>query len=218
LISDEGKEVAYTRLIRKMGVYNPIPSRMGAWPEGTATRNIPIELILEDPVFGWLRPALGGRERAGAGRREALSREAAAALMSSQCPHRGPVARPRMRSVAVVSGKPYLPEVRRKPRYYRVSGLNVRWARSDSNLRPARSDSNLRPTDYEFGESRPRRNGSARLGAVRSRSIRLVTSCVAERWQKSGPICAFRPKLVSTSCLGALQAPLIRTGPQFRQP
>jgi hypothetical protein len=40
LISDEGKEATYTRLIRKMGVFNPIPSQMGEWPEGTATRNI----------------------------------------------------------------------------------------------------------------------------------------------------------------------------------
>lgn len=51
LIVDEGKEAAYTRLARRMGVYNPIPSRFGAWPGGTATRNIPIERIIEDPFF-----------------------------------------------------------------------------------------------------------------------------------------------------------------------
>jgi Protein of unknown function (DUF3800) len=51
IVCDRGKEASYTRLVRKMGVYNPIPSQLGAWPEGTATRNIPIERILEDPVF-----------------------------------------------------------------------------------------------------------------------------------------------------------------------
>jgi hypothetical protein len=51
LICDEGKEHEYTRLLRRMGVYNPIPSMLGEWPEGTATRNIPVELILEDPFF-----------------------------------------------------------------------------------------------------------------------------------------------------------------------
>lgn len=51
LICDEGKEVAYTRLIRRMGVFNPIPSRLGVWPEGAATRNITLDRIVEDPVF-----------------------------------------------------------------------------------------------------------------------------------------------------------------------
>ena len=49
LISDEGKD--YTSLIRRMGVYNPIPGRFGAWPEGGTTRNIPLDRIIEDPVF-----------------------------------------------------------------------------------------------------------------------------------------------------------------------
>lgn len=51
LICDEGKETVYTRLTRRMGVYNPIPSRYGAWPGEGRTRNIPIERILEDPFF-----------------------------------------------------------------------------------------------------------------------------------------------------------------------
>ena len=52
LICDEGKEAAYTRLTRRMGVYNPIPSRFGLWPDtGTATKNMPIDRILEDPFF-----------------------------------------------------------------------------------------------------------------------------------------------------------------------
>ena len=52
LICDEGKEIAYTRLARKMHVYNPIPSKHGVWKEtGTVMKNIPIERIIEDPFF-----------------------------------------------------------------------------------------------------------------------------------------------------------------------
>lgn len=52
LISDEGKETAYTRLARKMQVYNPIPSQFGTWIDtGVACKNIPIERIIEDPFF-----------------------------------------------------------------------------------------------------------------------------------------------------------------------
>lgn len=52
LICDEGKEIAYTRLTRRMGVYNPIPSRFGVWMDtGATTKNIPIERIIEDPFF-----------------------------------------------------------------------------------------------------------------------------------------------------------------------
>ena len=52
LICDEGKEAEYTRLIRKMGVYNPIGSRYGVWLDtGEASKNLPITRILEDPFF-----------------------------------------------------------------------------------------------------------------------------------------------------------------------
>ncbi len=51
LICDQGKETVYTRLTRRMGVYNPIPSLYGTWPGTGRTRNIPIERILEDPFF-----------------------------------------------------------------------------------------------------------------------------------------------------------------------
>jgi hypothetical protein len=52
LICDEGKEVEYTRLVRRMGVYNPIPSVYGVWRDtGEVSRNIPIERIVEDPFF-----------------------------------------------------------------------------------------------------------------------------------------------------------------------
>lgn len=52
LICDEGKETAYTRLVRRMGVYNPIPSQFGVWLDtGATTKNIPLDRIIEDPFF-----------------------------------------------------------------------------------------------------------------------------------------------------------------------
>ncbi|HMP75057.1 MAG TPA: DUF3800 domain-containing protein [Kiritimatiellia bacterium] len=52
LICDQGKEADYTRLARKLHVYNPIPSQFGVWKDsGEAHRNIPIERIIEDPFF-----------------------------------------------------------------------------------------------------------------------------------------------------------------------
>ena len=48
LICDEGKENQYRKLIRRMGVYNPIPSRYGVWQDtGESSRNIPIARILQ---------------------------------------------------------------------------------------------------------------------------------------------------------------------------
>ncbi len=52
LICDEGKEATYTRIARRMHVYNPIKSIYGKWGKtGTSHKNIPIERILEDPFF-----------------------------------------------------------------------------------------------------------------------------------------------------------------------
>lgn len=51
LICDAGKEAEYTKLARKMGAFNPIPSRYGAWEDGGRTKNIPIDRIIEDPIF-----------------------------------------------------------------------------------------------------------------------------------------------------------------------
>jgi len=52
IICDEGKEDEYIRLVRKMSVHNPIPSQFGAWLDtGKATKNIPIDRIIEDPFF-----------------------------------------------------------------------------------------------------------------------------------------------------------------------
>jgi hypothetical protein len=50
IFSDEGKEMQITGAFRKMGVYNPIPSHYGRWATG-ATKNIPIEHIVEEPIF-----------------------------------------------------------------------------------------------------------------------------------------------------------------------
>jgi Protein of unknown function (DUF3800) len=52
LVCAAGKEAAYTRLRRRMGVHNPIPSRYGFWPEsGKATKNIPLSRVVEDVFF-----------------------------------------------------------------------------------------------------------------------------------------------------------------------
>jgi len=51
MIADEGREYEITRALRKMHVFNPIPSRYGTWPTGDYTRNITTDRIIEDPVF-----------------------------------------------------------------------------------------------------------------------------------------------------------------------
>ena len=52
LICDEGKEIAYTRLVRRMYVYNPIPSKFGVWLDsGRTWKNIPLDRIVEEPFF-----------------------------------------------------------------------------------------------------------------------------------------------------------------------
>lgn len=51
LICDEGKNEHYTRLFRRLRVHNPIPSKFGRWEGGRATKNIPIDRIIEDPQF-----------------------------------------------------------------------------------------------------------------------------------------------------------------------
>ena len=51
LVCDEGKEHQYTTLVRKMKIFNPIPSNTGVWPGGAPFRNITLDRILEDPQF-----------------------------------------------------------------------------------------------------------------------------------------------------------------------
>jgi hypothetical protein len=50
-VSDEGHENEITKALRKMQVFNPIPSAYGAWAGGKATTNIRVERIIEDPFF-----------------------------------------------------------------------------------------------------------------------------------------------------------------------
>lgn len=49
LIMDEGKEAEITRLMRKMGVFNPVPVYVG--PGVIQIKNLAISRVLEDPVF-----------------------------------------------------------------------------------------------------------------------------------------------------------------------
>lgn len=52
LFCDEGQEIVFTKRIRKMRVYNQIPSNRGVWSEsGLAVKNIPIQNVIEDPIF-----------------------------------------------------------------------------------------------------------------------------------------------------------------------
>lgn len=51
IFADQGREREITRSLRKMSVFNPIPSRMGDWGDGAKTKNIPVQRVIEDPVF-----------------------------------------------------------------------------------------------------------------------------------------------------------------------
>lgn len=51
VICDQGKDLIYGRIARKLGVFNMIPSLFGTWKEGEETKNIPTERILEDIIF-----------------------------------------------------------------------------------------------------------------------------------------------------------------------
>jgi Protein of unknown function (DUF3800) len=51
LLCDEGQEIEFTRRIRRMHVFNPIPSNRQVWTDGKPTKNIPISAFIEDPVF-----------------------------------------------------------------------------------------------------------------------------------------------------------------------
>lgn len=51
ILADEGREADITKAMRKMSVFNPIPSQFGRWADGRATQNIPVQKVIEDPVF-----------------------------------------------------------------------------------------------------------------------------------------------------------------------
>jgi hypothetical protein len=45
-VSDDGKD--YAKLTRRMGAFNPIPSRFGGWGTQGLTKNIPLDRLVED--------------------------------------------------------------------------------------------------------------------------------------------------------------------------
>ncbi len=49
IIHDEGKD--YSHVVRRMGIYNPVPSRYGKWPGGLTYKNMPVERLVEDIVY-----------------------------------------------------------------------------------------------------------------------------------------------------------------------
>ena len=51
IIADEGREAEITRAVRKMHVYNPVPSQYREWSAGVVAKNIPTDRIIEDPTF-----------------------------------------------------------------------------------------------------------------------------------------------------------------------
>lgn len=51
VFADEGREPEITKALRKMSVFNPVPSRFGQWAAGQHAQNIPVQRIVEDPVF-----------------------------------------------------------------------------------------------------------------------------------------------------------------------
>lgn len=51
VIFDQGKDVFYRQIYRKMRVYNPVPSKFGAWEDGRFVKSIPLDRIIADPFF-----------------------------------------------------------------------------------------------------------------------------------------------------------------------
>ena len=52
VVFDEGREPEITKLVRKMSVFNYIPSKFGIWIGTSAThKNIVLDRMIEDPVF-----------------------------------------------------------------------------------------------------------------------------------------------------------------------
>lgn len=51
VFADEGKDKEITKALRKMHVYNRIPSQFGKWASGDVTKNITVDRVIEDPIF-----------------------------------------------------------------------------------------------------------------------------------------------------------------------
>jgi hypothetical protein len=50
-IVDEGKDVELRKIARRSAVYNPVGSAFGAWEDGSPSKNIPNDRLIEDPIF-----------------------------------------------------------------------------------------------------------------------------------------------------------------------
>jgi hypothetical protein len=48
---DEGREDEIRKAARKAAIYNMVGSQYGAWDDGSRSKNIPTERLIEDPVF-----------------------------------------------------------------------------------------------------------------------------------------------------------------------
>jgi hypothetical protein len=51
ILFDRTREGEIRRLMRRLRIFNPIPSMYGAWPGGETTMNITTDRILRDPIF-----------------------------------------------------------------------------------------------------------------------------------------------------------------------
>lgn len=51
ILADEGREGEIEKALRRMHVFNPVPSKYGEWSSGSRTKNITTDRIIEDPVF-----------------------------------------------------------------------------------------------------------------------------------------------------------------------
>lgn len=51
ILADEGREHEITTAVRRMHVFNHIPSQLGGWNDGSLTKNITTDRIIEDPIF-----------------------------------------------------------------------------------------------------------------------------------------------------------------------
>lgn len=51
IIADEGRENEITKALRRMHVFNYIPSQYGGWAGGKSAKNITTDRIIEDPIF-----------------------------------------------------------------------------------------------------------------------------------------------------------------------
>jgi hypothetical protein len=51
IVADQGRESEITKALRRMSVYNPVPSQYGQWGGGRRAQNIAVQRIIEDPVF-----------------------------------------------------------------------------------------------------------------------------------------------------------------------